>query len=317
MIVAITGGTGFIGRVLAEKHIANGDTVRVLTRGGESALRTPDATQKHVGDLISCSVADLAPFVDGADVLYHCAGEIIEEGRMRALHVSGTEKLVEAATGRISHWVQLSSVGVYGPVSEGVVTEKSPINPVGEYEVTKVESDKLVLDAANRGEFSCSVLRPSNVFGADMKNQALFNLMTMIDKGMFFFIGKAGASANYIHVDNVVEALMLCAKSPAARGKTYIISDHLPMERFIAIIATAFGRPVPRLRLPGLPARVLPSLLGWIPGFPLTESRVKALTNRSTYTSKRIRDELDYHHLISLERGLCELAEEWKRNGTA
>jgi len=315
MIVAITGGTGFIGTALVRKHLEQGDSVRVLSRHPDKAHAIPGNMELFHGDL-SSSDTDLHAFVEGADVLYHCAGETNDTKCMHALHVSGTQRLINAASGRIGHWVQLSSVGVYGPVSEGVITEASPLHPAGEYEITKAASDEMVLNTASHEKFSCTVLRPSNVLGADMKNQALFNLMTMIDKGMFFFIGETGASANYIHVDNVVEALMLCANHPDAKSKTYIISDYLPMERFVAIIATSLGRPVPSLRLPESVARVLARLSGWIPGFPLAESRVNALTNRSSYSIERIRDELEYHHPVSLEQGLCELAEEWKINGT-
>ncbi len=313
MIVAITGASGFIGRHLVEKHVARGDVVRILTRSRGLASHLPDLVQGYVGDLITGSAENLVPFVDGADVLYHCAGEILEEGRMRALHVGGAEKLVEAATGRIGHWVQLSSVGTYGPHTSGVVCEETSLTPVGIYECTKTEADRLVAVASKQGTFSHTILRPSNVFGLDMPNQSLFNLIAMVKKEMFFFIGKHGASANYIHVDNVVDALMLCANSPAAKDRAYIISDYLPMERFIAVIAIALGRPVPRLRFPGLPAHVLARLFGWMRSFPLTESRVKALTNRSIYSSDRIRNELHYQPLVSLEKGLCELVYEWKK----
>src|SRR5574341_4931 len=62
-------------------------------------------------------------------------------------------------------WVQLSSVRVYGPVREGVVDESRPYAPRGEYETTKAESDRLVLEAFERGAFSCTILRPSIDFG--------------------------------------------------------------------------------------------------------------------------------------------------------
>lgn len=311
MIVAITGGSGFIGRALAGKHIANGDAVRVLTRGKEPVLRIPDVAQIHVGDLIS-NDADLHAFVEDADVLYHCAGEINNPRRMHALHVGGTQRLIEAAAGRIGHWVQLSSVGVYGPVREGVVTESTPLNPVGEYEITKAASDEMVLNTASHGEFSCTILRPSNVFGTDMKNQSLFGMINMINRELFFFIGRSGASANYIHVDNVVEGLVRCGTMPAAKDRIYNLSDHCSMENMVEVIAGELESRLPALRMPELPVRWAARILEGIPGFPLSQARVDALTNRSYYPIERIQTELGYKHVISMEKGLRQLVAAFK-----
>ncbi|CAG0957980.1 partial dTDP-6-deoxy-L-talose 4-dehydrogenase (NAD(P)(+)), partial [Anaerolineae bacterium] len=187
MIVAITGGTGFIGKKLVARLVERGDTVRLLTRNpapsGNSSL-----VQMHECDLLKAGVNELSVMLDGVDVLYHCAGQLKNQLTMRALHVDATRRLAEAASQRVGHWVQLSSVGVYGPVMEGTVTEDSALNPAGEYEITKTESDQIVVAAANKGALSYSILRPSNVFGAEMTNQSLFGMVSMIDRGLFFHI---------------------------------------------------------------------------------------------------------------------------------
>jgi len=310
MIVAITGGTGFIGKKLVLRHLAQGDQVRVLSRQipGEAGL--PDSVVWCRGDLDASE--SLASFLEGADVLYHCAGEIRDTTRMEAVHVNGTRKLIGVATGRIGRWVQLSSVGAYGQRREGVITEDTTLMPCGIYEETKVKSDVLV-EAASSGAFQHVILRPSNVYGADMTNQSLFGLISMIQRGLFFYIGQPGASANYVHVNNVVEGLLRCATMPAAQGNTYNISDHCTMEEFVSIIAGALGKDAPRMRLPEVPVRLLARLGGILPGFPLTDARVDALTNRAIYSNSKIERELDYRHVISMRDGLLELVDSWKR----
>jgi len=311
MIVAITGGTGFIGNKLALYHLARRDEVRVLSRSASGLPGSSGSVKYFPGDLLN--VDSLLSFVDGADVLYHCAGQLTDERAMRALHVEGTRNLVEvAARCGIGHWVQLSSVGVYGPVSEGVVTEESPVNPVGEYEVTKAESDEVVLEASGQGKFSCTVLRPSNVFGADMKNRSLFGMISMIDRGLFFFIGKPGASANYIHVDNVVEGLVRCGSMPVAKGKIYNLSDNRSIEDLVRTISEALDCRFPVFRLPDLPVRWAANVMGAIAGFPLTPARVDALTNRSVYPAGRIQEDLGYKHVMSMEHGLRQLVAAYK-----
>ena len=312
MIVAVTGGTGFIGKRLVARLLARGDTVRLLTRSPESFAHHPGLHAVRC-DLSTAQADELAALLEGAAVLFHCAAQLEDERLMRALHVDGTRRLAEAASGRISHWVQLSSVGVYGPVRDGVVTEESAADPVGEYEVTKAESDRIAAAGAQRGGYSHVILRPSNVFGADMTNLSLFSLVSKIDRGLFFFIGRPGASANYIHVDNVVEALLLCAMHPAARGRTYNLSDYRTMEQLVGTIADALGTPAPRLHVPKALAALLAATFGRMPGFPLTSSRVQALTLRTRYPIARIERELGYRHVVTMEEGLRELVRAYRR----
>ena len=312
MIVAITGGTGFIGKKLVARLVEQGDTVRVLTRRSSAVSGKSSLLEIHECDLVAAGINDLSAMLDGVDVLYHCAGQLTNTHMMNALHVDATRKLTEAASRRVAHWVQLSSVGVYGQVAKGVITEDSVLNPIGQYEVTKTESDKIVVNAAKNGGFSYSILRPSSVFGAGMANQSLFSMIAMIDRGLFFYIGKPGASANYIHVDNVVEGLICCGTMQAAKGRIYNLSDHCTMEHFVEVISDALGRAAPWLRLPRPVAQLVGKTLGKIPGFPLTQSRVGALANRSIYPILRIQQELGYHHVVSMEDGLRELVKAYK-----
>lgn len=312
MKVAITGGSGFIGRKLVYRHLSQGDELRVLSRRASGDdIDTRGLLKWYQGDLLTNE--NLESFVDGADILYHCAGEIRYENRMKALHVDGTRRLIKAATGRIGRWVQLSSVGAYGKILEGSVNEQTELNPSGMYEITKVDSDGLVFRAACDGAFECVVLRPSNVYGANMSNQSLHSLIEMIRRGWFFFIGEPGASANYIHVNNVVEGLSLCGMQVAARGQVYNLSDHRTMEQFVASIANSLGKTMPTLRLPEWPIRQSIKLLGNIKSFPLTAARVDALTGRAIYATDKIEKELNYHHIVTMEAGLIELTDFWQR----
>ena len=253
----------------------------------------------------------LLSFVESADVLYHCAAEIRDESLMQEVNVEGTRRLIEVATGLIGRWVQLSSVGAYGTCTQGVVTENTSLNPRGAYEVTKVRADALVESAALSGAFKHVILRPSNVYSAEMSNQSLFNLISIVERNLFFYIGKPGASANYIHVDNVVSALVLCGVHPEAKGKVFNLSDHLTIEQFVTSIALALGRPAPYRRLPKLIFQIAAKLVYIIPRFPLTESRVRALTSTVIYLNDKIEREIGYKYVVKMEQGLKEIVEFW------
>ena len=121
MLVAITGATGFVGNYLAKRHISNGDSVQILTRRPSDDPSIPEGVKVFNGDLLKSDETFLASFVDGAEVLYHCAGEIFDLDKMYDLHINGTRNLCKAATRRVGRWVQLSSVGAYGKCQDGVV----------------------------------------------------------------------------------------------------------------------------------------------------------------------------------------------------
>jgi nucleoside-diphosphate-sugar epimerase len=312
MIVGITGGTGFIGKKLALRHIENGDAVRILTRRAGYNSGSGGNIIYFEGDLSKSPASELIKFVDGVDILYHCAGEIRDQEKMHAVNITGTKNLCESAHGKIGRLVHLSSVGVYGYHPDGVITEETPLAPSNIYERSKAESDKFVLGASNEGAFSLSTLRPSNVYGPDMSNQSLYQMISMIKRGCFFFIGSPGAVMNYIHVDNVVEGLMMCGRMSEAEKKVYNLSDFRTIEGFAAVIAESLEKPTPKLHVPIKIARYLAKLFENYAYFPLTESRINSLTGRAVYSIEKIRDELGYSHKVSMDDGLSMLIESMK-----
>ena len=292
MNVAITGGTGFVGSILTDRLLAEGHEIRVLTRNEEYKK---NGVTTFVGDLLDDSV-DLDKFVEDADVLYNCCGELTDESKMKPLHVDGTKKLLHASAGTIDRWVQLSSVGVYGRNRSGSVSETSPEFPVGEYERTKAESDHLV----ESSEIPCVLLRPSIVFGEGMPNQSLHQFVQAIQNGRFFYIGKEGSTLNYVHVDDVIKAMIMCGLDDRAIGNTFNLSDSIQIEQLVQAVCT--GRTDKKVRrLPELPIRILAALIGWIGVIPLTKSRIDALTGRCVYDSSKIQEQLGFTFESTLE----------------
>lgn len=309
MRVAITGGTGFIGRALVARLLARGDSVRVLSRSAPHESGMPAGVEIFQGDLTG-EPDSLIPFLNGVDVLYHCAGEIRDQEKMEALHIEGTRNLCAAAAGRVKHWVQLSSTGVYGPHKQGVVTEETLENPVGVYEKTKARADEIVREMAVKGGFTWSILRPSIVYGPGMPNQSLFQLISMIKKGFFFYIGKGKPMVNYLHVENVVSAMMAAEGHTEFFGRIYILSQSMPLQEMVQRIAARFGGRRPALRLPEGVIRFLARLAGVVPGFPLTLSRVDALTSEVVYDGEQAQRDLEYIR-IPLARGIEQLVDHW------
>ena len=307
MIVGITGGSGFIGKMLVSRHLEVGDEVHVLSRKSNVSENNVIYHQGDLSDLES-----LEFFLKGIDVLYHCAAEISDDTRMVITNVEGTKNLLSVAAGEIKHWVQLSSVGVYGPIYSGVITELQDYNPVNLYEKTKLESDLLILEATNNNVFTSTIIRPSNVFGATMRNQSIFHLVKSIDLGLYFFIGKVGASANYVTAEDVVEALFLAGTNANAKNQIFNVSNYRKLEDFIGLIAEELGRSNPKFRVSKKLMVFFAKITSFIPRNPITASRINALTNRSIYSTDKIKSRLNFSSVYSVESGLKELIKEYK-----
>jgi nucleoside-diphosphate-sugar epimerase len=313
MKVAITGATGFIGKLLVSKHVILGDEVRILSRKDVFPFENFDKVQIYKGDLSNKN--SLFDFVNGVDVLYHCAAEINDESKMYLTNVEGTKNLIDISIGKIKHWVQLSSTGVYGPVHEGIITESSAYNPINKYEKTKLMSDLLVLEAGEKKEITYTLIRPSNVFGYQMSNKSLFQLVKMVDNGFYFFVGAKGASANYVPVENVIESLYLAATNPKAKNEIYNVSNWCTIEFFVENVAKILKKENPKNRFSTALIKLIVRLTFFIPKNPLTISRINALTNRSMYKTTKIEEELNYKPIVTVEATIEKLVLFYKNKG--
>ncbi|GAB3001632.1 NAD(P)H-binding protein [Amycolatopsis acidiphila] len=98
--ILVTGGTGTLGSVVAERLLGDGRAVRVLSRRPAPA-RTPYAWR--TGDLKTG--AGIAEATEGVDTIVHCASNSTGGG-----DVAATRKLIETTRG--AHLVYISIVGI-------------------------------------------------------------------------------------------------------------------------------------------------------------------------------------------------------------
>jgi NADH dehydrogenase len=100
MKIAITGGTGFIGRHLANDLIARRHEVVVIARG----LYTRNTQPIEGATFVAMDANDtekLQEVFKGCEAVAHCAGTSVEDGKQtfHQLHVEGTQSAVTAAEG--------------------------------------------------------------------------------------------------------------------------------------------------------------------------------------------------------------------------
>ena len=132
MKIVIAGGTGFLGRPLTERLVAEGHDVVVLTRSAESKLPAREVVWLPDGN-----AGVWADEIDGANAVINLAGEPIAGRRWSAAHkqhildsrLRATRSLAAAiacASRPPSVFASGSAVGYYGPLGDEVAVETTP-----------------------------------------------------------------------------------------------------------------------------------------------------------------------------------------------
>ena len=234
------------------------------------------------------NLPDIKIQLDNIDVIYHCAGEIRNEQLMRALHIDATLRLLEMIPKK-AKWVHLSSIGVYGARDIGEVVENTHFNPIGEYEVTKARSEEVMKEYCVKNNIKYTILRPSNVFSVDMTNNALRHVLLALKYNVFFYMKNPSlVNMNYIHVDDVVDAMLITGRNSLADNEDYILSDMISLREFIDALCSGLGRRQVKAYLPITKILPLLSMLeSWLFKRLVITPKIKALTGASCYASSK------------------------------
>ncbi|MHB8654748.1 MAG: NAD-dependent epimerase/dehydratase family protein [Terriglobia bacterium] len=317
--ILVTGGTGFIGQHLVDQLLAEGASVRVLTRGSRPLAKKWANVEIVAGDLRSASTLGAA--VQGCRIVYHLAGELRDPTHFQATNIEGTKRLLAACQASlVEEVIILSSVGVMGVRKPGSANENTSCRPRSTYERSKYAAEQLALAWSARTDIPVAVLRPTTVFGEGARpyGDSVLSWMKAIQSGHYVNFDEK-AIANYVYVGDVVAACLRAAHS-RAKG-VFIISDSCLLTEFVAAIAGALGI--------AAPTRVVPLPLGYAVAFcmqalgrllpnnfpRLTVARVRALSSRTRYISAQVESALNWHPEIGYRVGLERTVSWYRQSG--
>jgi len=125
LTILLVGGTGSIGREVARRALADGHTLRVLTR---TPTRAPRGTTGIAGDLTD--PASLATAVDGIDAVVFTHGAPYSSSAVRDVDYGGVRNVLQAIGDR--------------PVRIALMTAIGVTNRAGGYHDWKRRSERLV-----------------------------------------------------------------------------------------------------------------------------------------------------------------------------
>lgn len=216
-IACVTGGSGIIGKRIVKRLKDAGFKVRVLSRKEQPEHNGVEFVKGELNDNLV-----LKDLLCGADMLFHCAGELHDESKMNLVNVKGTELLIETArTANIQYFCHLSSAGVIGKTSQKWVDERVDCQPQNAYERSKYMAERV----AQKGIDGCRViiLRPTNVVDNDQPG-VLKTITDGTTKSRLKLMLIGGECSHIIHADNVAAAAIHFIDKPFESPECFFVS---------------------------------------------------------------------------------------------
>lgn len=222
MRLLVVGASGFLGGHVRRRATRSGMSV---VTAGRSAL--PDSPEHRRIDLAAGDESQLAHLIGevDADAVVNCAGLAAgDTGALTAANVTGVYALVRAMlrSTRPVRLVHLGSAAEYGRIDPQVpVTEETPTRPLGVYGATKLAGTRLVELGASPGVgLDAVMLRVFNPVGAGAPDSGLPGrlaaaLRRALAEGGEVRLGPLDAVRDFVHADDVADAVLAAATSPA------------------------------------------------------------------------------------------------------
>ena len=222
--VALTGATGFVGRITLDRLVADGWHVRALTRRDQHKKAAVSWVHGRLDD-----PASLHELCKGADVVLHIAGVVNapDAAGFESGNVTGTANMIAAA----------QSAGIHRFVAVSSLAAREP--GLSLYGASKAKAENLV----KASTLDWTVIRPPGVYGPG--DTEMLDMFRIAAKGWALLPPRGRVSV--IHVDDLARALL--ALATAGPSHTVLeIDDGAPAgyshPDFAEHIGAALGRRV-------------------------------------------------------------------------
>lgn len=306
----ITGANGFVGTALCAELLRQGQSVTAAVRSfSQMPFSQPQSNIEmiEVGNVDGNT--DWSAVLSGVEAIIHLAARVhvmhddsadpLTE--FRAVNTAGTTHLARsaAATG-VKRFVYVSSIKVNGEATHGThkFAESDQPAPQDPYGVSKYEAEQALQRIAQETGLEVVIVRPPLIYGAGVKGN-FAQMLKVISKSVPLPLASVKNLRSFIYVENLVDALIVCATHPDAAGKTYIVSDgeDISTPNLLRQLATAMNVPCRLFPCPPNFLRLAASLLG-------KSAQVERLLGSLQVDSGKIRRELNWQPSYTLQQGL-------------
>lgn len=304
MKTIVTGGAGFIGSHLADKLVKSGYMVTVLDNLATGRLENIKQLQAYknfrfVKLDLSKNLKKISQYLKGCDWVFHLAARadivpsIVEPKIYHKTNVDGTVNMLEAARANgVKKFIYAASGSCYGIPKQMPTTEDAEISPQYPYALTKFIGETYVLNYGRFYKLPVISLRFFNVYGPRSRTTGAYGavfgtfLAQKLNGKPFTVVGDGKQSRDFVYVTDVVNALIMAAKSKVRDEVFNVGSGKAQNINYLVKLLGGEIKYIPKR--PGEPDKTLADIskikkrLGWQP-YVSFEKGVKMMLDNIDY----------------------------------
>lgn len=281
MKILVTGSSGFIGRYLIQ----------------ELGKTDHDVTPFDISDGNDVLDYEKLTKLEKFDIIIHLANKIFvpdsfkDPANFYKINFQGTLNLLELCRVHKSKFIYLSSY-VYGQPEYFPIDEKHPVQAHNPYAHSKIIAEQLCKSYFSDFKVPVTILRPFNIYGIGQHPDLLFSSILRQATEGEIVVRDTRPKRDYIHVKDVIRAILLSIRENRnsldiynlGTGKTFSVEEIIQLiiqlsDHKITFKSTNEHRPNEVLDTPA--------------------------------DIKKIKTELNWSPLITLEKGLQEMIKDW------
>ena len=320
MKVFVTGATGFVGKHIVRRLLADGYEVAALLLPAEPSALDNKGVKIVRGDITE--PLSLKGKMKGSDAVIHLAGAVGYGQSMDTcvrINRYGTYNVArEAIASGVRRFIHFSSVSVYGRVPGIPITEDQSLRKIGDpYGDTKVDAENILKEFAAEGWLDLTIVRPTVIYGPG-DDKFLPKLIENLRSGKARIIGSGENTVDLVHVNDVADFIALLLKDERSIGQVYNLTNpyNPSWKEFLSIVAFEVGVPVPRKHVPYGLAMVLAGLMEFLASLTgkeakLTRYAVRVIGRQYYYVTDKALRELGFRPRINLGDGIRECVAEY------
>jgi nucleoside-diphosphate-sugar epimerase len=247
--VLVTGACGYKGSVLVPKLLAKGYRVKALDiqwfgnfLPAHDNLTVLKQDVRHVSEI---DLHDVDVIVHLASVANDPCGDLNPKLTWEISALATQQLADKAAREGIKHFIYASSGSVYGIKSELDVTEDLSLEPLSEYNKTKMVSERVLL--SYKHDMAVQIVRPATVCGLSprMRLDVAVNMLTVqaIKNGKITVFGGDQSRPN-IHIDDITDLYVFFIENPAITGVFNAGFENITISEIAQILAKRTGAEV-------------------------------------------------------------------------
>ena len=346
MKVLVTGPSGFVGRKVCQRLLADEINVRGALR---KTSPLADGCESVVVGYINGST-DWSNALNGVDAVVHLAARVhmMDDtaadplAAFREVNVDGTGRLAEeAAKAGVKRFVFISSIKVMGEAtlqsndrrsevgsqtSEGSGEKRrtknqgvSPKNssagfsesdqpcPQDPYGQSKYEAEVALRKIEASTGMEVVILRPPLLYGPGVKAN-LLKLIHWVDKGIPLPLGGIQNKRSLLSLTSFADVISKCLIDPSAGGQTFTVcdGDDVSSGELVERVAKAFGKAPRLLPVPEWLMKCAGKLTG-------KSEQVQRLCSSLQVDSSHVRERLDWKPPVTMDEELGKVAR-WYRS---